>query len=145
MASGWQEAWEAAPWQAPRDLSLLDDSDDEVTALAIALKPSGKCTGPVSAAAMAGLALASLRASGWDVVRRDRPPPRCRGVSAPVTADEFATAYAARSGVTVQQLRHRGRYPERCGCGEDGCEEWAMGHQHEDALAENEMREGRRP
>lgn len=71
-------------------------------------------------------------------------------MAAPVTAAEFEAAYAARSGVSVQWLHHHGRYAERCDCGEverfqgclagsrDGCEGWAMGHQHEDALAEAE-------
>ena len=66
----WQEAWEAAPSTAPSDQGLLDDSEDEIVALAIALKPSGKCPGVISAAAMAGLTLASLRSAGWDVVRK---------------------------------------------------------------------------
>ena len=57
-----------------------------------------------------------------------------------MTAAEFEAAYAARSGVTVAWLRYRGRYVEPCYCGDDECEGWCMGHQHEDALAEDEAR-----
>jgi hypothetical protein len=56
------------------------------------------------------------------------------------TAAEFEAAYAARSGVTVGQLHQWGRYAEPCSCGEDGCEGWAMGHQFEDAIAEDAER-----
>ena len=54
--------------------------------------------------------------------------------------DEFEAQYAARSGVTVAQLHAYGRYAEPCNCGNDECEGWAMGHQQEDAIAENETR-----
>ena len=53
---------------------------------------------------------------------------------------EYEAAYAARSGVTVADLHRFGRYAEPCGCGGAGCEGWAMGHQHEDALSEDTWR-----
>lgn len=40
-----------------------------------------------------------------------------------MTADEFERAYAARSGVTVDELREY-RTVRPCACGEDGCEGW---------------------
>ena len=55
-----------------------------------------------------------------------------------MTADDFEAGYAARSGVPVDFLHRHGRYAEACACGEPECEGWAMGHQHEDALMENE-------
>lgn len=61
-----------------------------------------------------------------------------------MTADEFETAYAKRSGVTIPFLRYYGRYPEPCDCGEDGCEGWQMGHPWEDAIVEDAIRELRR-
>jgi len=56
--------------------------------------------------------------------------------------DEFEAQYAARSGVTVAQLHAYGRYAEPCSCGNDECEGWAMGHQQEDAIVEDEIRHG---
>jgi hypothetical protein len=56
-----------------------------------------------------------------------------------VTAEQFETAYAARSGVTVADLHRFGRWAEPCSCGDEMCEGWAMGHQHDDALLENEQ------
>lgn len=58
-----------------------------------------------------------------------------------MNAAEFEAAYAERSGVTVEQLHAWGRYAEPCDCGEPGCEGWAMGHQQEDAIVEDEFRE----
>jgi len=55
---------------------------------------------------------------------------------------EFEAAYAARSGVTVAQLHAWGRYAEPCDCGAEECEGWAMGHQQEDAITEDEIRHG---
>lgn len=57
-----------------------------------------------------------------------------------MTAEEFEAAYAARSGVSVGFLHARGRYAERCDCGEPECEGWAMGYQLEDAIAEDAAR-----
>jgi len=57
-----------------------------------------------------------------------------------MTADEFETAYARRSGVTVAFLHHWGRYAEPCDCGDEICEGWSMGHQHEDAIMEDRQR-----
>jgi hypothetical protein len=57
-----------------------------------------------------------------------------------VSAEEFEAGYAARSGVTVDWLHGQGLYAERCDCGEDGCEGWAMGHQWEDAIFEDAQR-----
>lgn len=59
-----------------------------------------------------------------------------------VRRDEFERAYAARSGVTVDQLHAWGRWAEPCDCGEDGCEGWAMGRQQEDAIWEDQFRMG---
>jgi hypothetical protein len=57
-----------------------------------------------------------------------------------MTAEEFEEAYAARSGVTVEFLHRHGRYAEPCDCGEDACGGWAMGHQWEDAIIEDQLR-----
>lgn len=57
-----------------------------------------------------------------------------------MTAEEFEAAYAARSGVTIQQLRTLGRYAEPCDCGDAACEGWVMGYQQEDAIIEDRMR-----
>lgn len=54
------------------------------------------------------------------------------------TAAEFEAAYAARSGVSVEFFRKRGRYPEYCACGGASCEGWVMGHQHDEAIVENQ-------
>jgi hypothetical protein len=43
-----------------------------------------------------------------------------------MTAEEFETGYAARSGITIAELHDLGLYPEPCDCGEVGCEGWAM-------------------
>jgi hypothetical protein len=56
--------------------------------------------------------------------------------------DEFEAQYAARSGVTVAWLHAHGRYAEPCDCGADMCQGWAMGHQQEDAVAEDETGHG---
>jgi hypothetical protein len=52
----------------------------------------------------------------------------------------FAANFASRSGVTVERLRWFGRYPELCDCGLPDCPGYRMGHQHEEALFENERR-----
>jgi len=57
-----------------------------------------------------------------------------------VTAEEFEAGYAARSGVTVDFLHAHGRHAERCDCGDEMCEGWAMGHPWEDAIAEDAQR-----
>ena len=41
-----------------------------------------------------------------------------------LTAEEFERAYAARSGLSVSELREMGRVVRPCGCGEEGCEGW---------------------
>ncbi len=41
-----------------------------------------------------------------------------------MTAAEFETAYAARSGITTDQLRAMGRVVRSCACGEAECEGW---------------------
>ena len=56
---------------------------------------------------------------------------------------EFEAAYAARSGVTVDWLHAHGRYAERCDCGEEMCEGWAMAHPQEDAIVEERLRSDR--
>lgn len=43
-----------------------------------------------------------------------------------MTRDEFAKAYADRSGLTVESLRELGREARPCDCGEEGCEGWQM-------------------
>lgn len=48
-----------------------------------------------------------------------------------MTADEFEAAYAARSGVTVEQLHGWGRHAEPCDCGDETCEGWAMAHRED--------------
>lgn len=45
---------------------------------------------------------------------------------AKITAAEFAAAYAARSGVTVEELRALGRDVRPCRCGWEHCEGWQM-------------------
>ena len=44
-----------------------------------------------------------------------------------MTLDEFETAYAERSGWTVEFLHENGRRGAPCDCGEDICEGWQMG------------------
>lgn len=41
-----------------------------------------------------------------------------------MTKAEFERGYAARSGLSVAQLRSLGRVVRLCTCGEDGCEGW---------------------
>lgn len=43
-----------------------------------------------------------------------------------VNRQEFESAYAARSLVTVESLHEHGRYGYPCDCGEDVCEGWQM-------------------
>lgn len=43
-----------------------------------------------------------------------------------VTWQQFATEYAARSGVTVDFLALIGQAVAPCACGEDGCNGWQM-------------------
>lgn len=57
-----------------------------------------------------------------------------------LTAAEFEEEYAARSGTDPGWFRARGRWPERCRCGDERCRGWVMGYQWEDAITENEMR-----
>ena len=57
----------------------------------------------------------------------------------------FEVRYAARSGVTVEELHQWGRYAEPCDCGDPGCEGFQMGHQWEDAIVEDRMRAASRP
>lgn len=54
------------------------------------------------------------------------------------TRDEFERQYAENSGLTVEALHSWGRYVEPCSCGDESCPGWAMGHQWEDALVEDE-------
>ena len=59
-----------------------------------------------------------------------------------MTGDEFEDWYAALSGVTVAQLHACGRYAEPCDCGnDDACQGWAMGHQQDDAIVEDGLRQ----
>ena len=59
-----------------------------------------------------------------------------------MTAAEFEAQIARTTGVTVEWL-HLGMRPVRepCDCGEPCCEGWQMGHQHEDAILENQLRD----
>ena len=66
----WTDEWEAAPPDPPSVDHLIAGSEDELRAMACALKPTGKMAGALSAAAAAGLVLAGLRQAGWDVVRK---------------------------------------------------------------------------
>lgn len=43
-----------------------------------------------------------------------------------MTREEFEAGYAARSGITTDELRGQGRRAVPCGCGADMCEGWAM-------------------
>jgi hypothetical protein len=58
-----------------------------------------------------------------------------------LTAEDFEAAYAERSRMTVAELHSWGRYAEPCDCSDEFCEGWGMGHQQDDALAENESRD----
>jgi hypothetical protein len=61
-----------------------------------------------------------------------------------VSASEFEISYAARCvDMTVEQLHRWGRWAEPCSCGQAVCQGWIMGHQWEDAITENEIRDGR--
>lgn len=42
-----------------------------------------------------------------------------------MTAEEFEAGYAARSGITVEQLRATGRVVVECRCGDESCKGWA--------------------
>jgi hypothetical protein len=57
-----------------------------------------------------------------------------------VRAAEFEGWYADWSGVTVAELHRLGRYATPCHCAGPGCEGWRMGHQHDEALAEDAAR-----
>ncbi|HEY1896730.1 MAG TPA: hypothetical protein VGG62_10680 [Terracidiphilus sp.] len=41
-----------------------------------------------------------------------------------MTAEEFERQYAARSGLTVEQLREAGRIVAPCDCGWEHCQGW---------------------
>jgi hypothetical protein len=45
-----------------------------------------------------------------------------------MTRDQFTAAYAANSGITVDQLHALGRHAEPCDCGDDMCVGWMMAH-----------------
>lgn len=46
-----------------------------------------------------------------------------------ITREEFAAGYAARSKISVTDLREKYRMvPKPCSCGELGCEGWQMFH-----------------
>lgn len=59
-----------------------------------------------------------------------------------MTADEFEQQYAARSKVTVEELRALGRIVLPCDCGEDDCEGWQSISRDR---AEEEARDRMRP
>ena len=44
------------------------------------------------------------------------------------SAEQFAQAYARRSGTTVEQLKAAGREVRPCDCGDAICEGWQMAH-----------------
>lgn len=65
----WSDEYEAAP-SGPHPGSVIRDADEPaVRALGRALKRTGKPLGAASAAAMAGVVLAALRAEGWEMAR----------------------------------------------------------------------------
>jgi len=41
-----------------------------------------------------------------------------------MTRDEFEAGYAARSGITIEQLRAVGRVVRPCTCDDEHCEGW---------------------
>lgn len=45
-------------------------------------------------------------------------------------SEKFERAYAARSGMTVRQLRAEGRIVAPCDCGQEGCEGWQSVNGH---------------
>ena len=45
-----------------------------------------------------------------------------------ISKQEFAEAYAQRSGVTAKWLKEHGREARSCDCEEGGCEGWQMAH-----------------
>lgn len=55
-----------------------------------------------------------------------------------MTRDEFESAYAARSGMTVDRLHELGRRAYPCRCLEEICEGWQM-ISHEAAQTEIEL------
>lgn len=57
------------------------------------------------------------------------------------TREEFAEAYAHRSGVTVEWLRANGREARPCDCDYEGCEGWQMAHVREEAAFEEWVRQ----
>lgn len=57
-----------------------------------------------------------------------------------MTAEQFAYAYAQRSGVTVEWLKEHGREARPCNCGDEQCEGWQMAHVREDEWFEKDRR-----
>lgn len=57
------------------------------------------------------------------------------------TREQFVATYAAGSGLTEEDLRGYGLFPEPCDCGEQLCTGWKMGRPWEDALFEDMMSE----
>jgi hypothetical protein len=49
-----------------------------------------------------------------------------------MTREEFEVRYAARSGISVEELRSTGRQAVPCDCGSDMCTGWAMESHHPD-------------
>lgn len=45
---------------------------------------------------------------------------------ADLTKESFEALYAARSGITVEELHGLGRFAIPCDCEEDICEKWQM-------------------
>ena len=45
-----------------------------------------------------------------------------------LSREQFAEAYARRSGSTIEELKEWGREPAPCDCEERGCEGWQMAH-----------------
>lgn len=69
MSVTFNDIYRAASEKGPTNARLLDNSEEALCALAIAIKPTGKASGPFGAMAMAGMILGRLRENGWDVVR----------------------------------------------------------------------------
>ena len=45
---------------------------------------------------------------------------------AALTREEFEQQYAARSGVTIEELRRLGCHAEPCACADESCRGWQM-------------------
>lgn len=51
-----------------------------------------------------------------------------RDVGDRMTIEEFEAGYAARLGVTVEELRAMGRFAAPCDCGDESCQGFQMAY-----------------